>query len=424
MAAALLVGCASTDSRPEQRGDEIVFMIIGGQDEREIFRDLTDSYNRALPPGRSRINMIHTPDAAYLDKLKTQLLTPTPPDIFFLLDFHMVDFAEAGVLQPLEGFVERDPEFDADDFFPQAFQALSYEGHLYGIPRDVTPLVIFYNQDIFDEEGIPYPTEGWSWDELVTYGRKLVKRDAAGRITRFAIAPIGYDDQAFLQPFTLQNGAAYYDEETGTFSFDQPRVVEAWQFLADWSLRYRISPFVGASEVQQTGDQLFASERVAIIISGRWMVPTLRKIKSFRWDAAPMFHNRARATTTIVSGYFIARGSPRQEEAWEFIKFITGKEGQRRLAERGLLVPSRKSVAYSDAFIDPSVPPASDHVFLEAIEYGYHVVHLPGAQEFQEAVLKPEVDEIFYGMTPAAEAMRRIQAKAEAFTAGRRRGVR
>ena len=65
--------------------------------------------------------------------------------------------------------------------------------------------------------------------------------------------------------------------------------------------------------------------------------------------------------------YCITAGSDAKDAAWRFLEFALGPEGQRIAAGSGRTVPSLRSVAESDAFLDPEADPAHSQVFLEQI---------------------------------------------------------
>ena len=50
------------------------------------------------------------------------------------------------------------------------------DGSTYGIPVGFTTHCLFYNKDIFDEAGVEYPTEDWTWDDLQEAARRSLKR--------------------------------------------------------------------------------------------------------------------------------------------------------------------------------------------------------------------------------------------------------
>ena len=63
----------------------------------------------------------------------------------------------------------------------------------------------------------------------------------------------------------------------------------------------------------------------------------------------------------------MTKASQNKDAAWSFMEFALGPEGAPDRRRSGRTVPSLKSVAESDAFLDPSVKPANSQVFLDTI---------------------------------------------------------
>src|SRR5699024_11453525 len=55
----------------------------------------------------------------------------------------------------------------------------TYEDKVYAVPKDVDTIALWYNKTMFDEAGIPYPDETWTWDKLVEVAKQLTKPDGS-----------------------------------------------------------------------------------------------------------------------------------------------------------------------------------------------------------------------------------------------------
>ena len=83
-------------------------------------------------------------------------------------------YANAGVLEDLTSYNQ---QFGFENFYKKSLEALSWNNHIYAVPRDVSNLVIYYNKDIFDKYKVPYPKSGWTYEEFfvkiknMTYGK-------------------------------------------------------------------------------------------------------------------------------------------------------------------------------------------------------------------------------------------------------------
>ena len=150
-----------------------------------------------------------------------------------------------------------------------------------------------------------------------------------------------------------------------------------------------------------------------MLMESRRVVPTLRAAASFRWDVAPFPTIAEPATVLHADGYCITASSSRVEDAWRFLEFALGTDGQRVMAATGRTVPSAIEVAESDAFLDPSVMPASGAVYLDQLAYARQVPATPSwprvedaanailEEGFYEPAARPETSELALAMLRA-----------------------
>src|SRR5919205_4394638 len=71
-----------------------------------------------------------------------------PPDVFYVDSNVAPDWMSQGVLQPLDSYVKQS-KFSLKPFFPRLVDAFRWKGHLYGLPKDWSPLALEYNKAMF-----------------------------------------------------------------------------------------------------------------------------------------------------------------------------------------------------------------------------------------------------------------------------------
>ena len=95
---------------------------------------------------------------------------------------------------------------------------------MYGIPKDKDTVCLVYNKEMFDQAGVAYPDENWTWDDLVDASQKIY--DATGKYGYMAYC----DDQLGYWNFVYQNGGYILNEDKTAAGFDQPATIEAMKF--------------------------------------------------------------------------------------------------------------------------------------------------------------------------------------------------
>jgi len=300
--------------------------------------------------------------ADYFECIEAMFKDGSSPDVLGVEIGPYAMWIEKGMLENLTPYLQRD-NFDWSDFFPEAKDAFTYEGNIYGLPRDVSGVVLAYNQDLFDAAYIRYPptswdSSEWTWDDFLNACRSLT--DASGSQFGFVLS--------YYEPFVWSNGGDIFDDEKAPTAcvIDRPEAVEALQWLADLRFKHHVVP-LPEEQGEQGALEMFASGKIGMVLIGRWDVPWLRERANFRWNAALIPAGKAgRVTLRGGTALGISTQSKHRDAAWEFIRFATSSEGIAFTARGGRTTPARKSVANSDIFLKPG-PPTNNQVFLDTI---------------------------------------------------------
>jgi len=145
-----------------------------------------------------------------------------------------------------------------------SYEYFQKDGKLYGLTEKMSDVVMYYNKDLFDEAGLDYPTEDWTWKEELEAAQTLTKEGVYG-----TYAPVTYNE---LYKTVVQNGGALFDEN-GTPTLDSEENIEAFQWMLDKMLEYNVQP----TPEQMSGkspEDMFKNGEVAMIRTGSWMVTT------------------------------------------------------------------------------------------------------------------------------------------------------
>jgi multiple sugar transport system substrate-binding protein len=153
---------------------------------------------------------------------------------------------------------------------------------------------------------------------------------------------------------------------------------------------------------------LFSGGKAAMFYSGLRWTPQFREIRNFDWDVAmfPGFPGVPRAFPTGGSGYGILKSSANKKAAWEFIRFITGGEGIKKMMADGLVQPASMDLAHSRAFTD-GLPPFNKKLLLEAV---HHVKYAPfcGNWIAVRGTINDALEKVWLGQENVEEVMGRL----------------
>lgn len=411
-----LAGCTSP-AKPQAESPVAVRVAYwGGPEELAIIQDVIQQWQRQHPDIKVRLE--HTPFSVYMSRLLTRMAGDVAPDIMATEVNMFVNFWAKGTLLPLDPFIERDPTFRLQDFFPDVLRRFTVDGHVYAIPRDTAPFAcVFYNKRLFDEAGLPYPTDHWTWADLLRLATQLTNTED-GRIVQYGVYAWAW------QNFVYSNGGRLVDDlySPTRCLLDDPKAIEGLQFYADLMNTHHVAPTpVALGSLAMGAQQLFMTQRVAMFSSGIWETPILRTLTGFDWDVAmfPKGPSGIRAFGTGGTGYCMLKSTKHPEAAWEVLKALAGPEAQARLAALGLTQPALRPVAEGPQWAQSPLPPAHKGMLNEAVKYVVYEPFIPEWREISELHILPELDLVFNGKQSAAAAAAKIVPKVNAALAQR-----
>jgi multiple sugar transport system substrate-binding protein len=114
----------------------------------------------------------------YYARLLTQIAANDAPDIMQIGDDAVPQFVGSGAFLPLDDFIsgsEGNAPLDPNIYLPGLLAPGQYQDQQWLLPKDYSPLAIYYNKKIFDEFGVDYPQDGWTWDEFLTTAQALTQ---------------------------------------------------------------------------------------------------------------------------------------------------------------------------------------------------------------------------------------------------------
>lgn len=316
----------------------VQFASWGSESEIKILKPLLNKFEQENPD--IKIDFLHIPQN-YFQKIHLLFASNTSPDVIFINNQYLPVYANAGVLEDLS---DKDSHFSYDEFYPESLMALSWNGKIYAVPRDVSTLLIFYNKDIFDRYNVPYPKKNWTMDEFLRTAQKLTHRPDVFGIS-FEEEPL------FYLPYLTVNGGGF---ESGVFENIESR--SSLAFYAGLRNKYHVAPLKEES-ASATMAQMFLQEKLGMHLSGRWLVPKYREEAKFDWDVVEFpAGNNGSVVPLDASGWAISKSSRHKKEALMLIKYLSSEACSKEFTKSGLIVPARIDTAISKVFLDGQKP--------------------------------------------------------------------
>ena len=337
----LLTGCHQNGNP-----DYLTFSTWGSQTEIKIIKSLINDFTTKT---NIKVKIIHIPQN-YYQKLHLLFASKQEPDVIFINNYYLPLYAKSNHLLDLTN----DFEVEKNNYFQNSLRALSVDNKLYAIPRDISSMVVYYNKDIFKQKNIAYPNKNWTIDDFFDDVRKI----SDGNIFGINLE----SDIIYWQQLLWSNNEFIFNND-GDFVLSKN--TDTLKKYIELRTKDIAAP-TKAQIANKTTAQLFLEQKIAMQISGRWLVPKYRNEARFDWDIINLPNGiNGSVSASDSSGWAVSKNTKKKEEAIKLIKFLSSSQSIEKLAKTGLITPARKDIAYSDLFLRKDLKPSNSIIFLE-----------------------------------------------------------
>lgn len=345
----------------------------------------------------------------YYGRLLTAVAAGDAPDILQIGEDALPQFVERNALVPLDRFVFGAYPLDTDMYLPGLLEAGQWQDRQYLLPKDYSTLAVFYNKRIFDEYGVPYPEQGWTWDEFLETAQALTQdTDGDGNTDLWGVQlPASWATGFEYWAATAGGSLISSDGQQFEGYFDSPEVAEAVQFYGDLYNKYGVAPLPVDLSRFGGGNRQFENGQAAMLFFGRWPQSSLLENPAVDLAVVGPPQSERQVNILIWSGFGISSGSANQEAAWRFLRFYSGQPGAEVWKDWAL--PAVESVAEQAGLTDDPI----EGVWLEELNYltprGY--TYTPHWERTAAPALRRVLDKII--IDPETDVETLLQAVAE-----------
>lgn len=213
-------------------GDKTTITLTtwAGADESNELQAVIDKVNAEA----TDFEIVHQANPAdYYTKIQTMIAGNTAPDLMWLSQEYVANFADNGAIMDITDQVAAlgdMPAAQLDDYYPGSIAVARYNDRLYGLPWIAQPVVLYYNPEMFEAAGIDPPDETWTWDTFKEAARNLTLKDDSGNITQYGTAFNGWPP---VHMFIWQAGGEVISPDLQSSPIDSPEAVQGAEFYAD-----------------------------------------------------------------------------------------------------------------------------------------------------------------------------------------------
>lgn len=373
------------------------------QAEQDVYQKISDDLSAQLAADGIKLQYDPAPVTGYEDKLKAEFSAGNAPDIVWIPGASTADYAKLGVILDIKSLADADTTFKLSDYYDAPMKELENGGKLWGLPRDISTLVIYYNKDLFKKYAVDDPADlaaqgKWNWENFERVAKELT--NATDKTYGFSMSNWwglwGY--------FVNAGGGSLFNADRTACGLTDPGSVAGLEFMRKLFLDDKVATPPGVEG--GVGETDFLAGNVGMFPNGRWMTPGMRANAAFDWGVVEMPEGSGQKSSWLFWGpYVISAKSQYPEQAFKVLKALTSPEVQGQVAALGSNIPSNKAQAAVDAFLN-SKPPADNSPFVKSAEYAQAEIPLFTGNwgDIVNGIYQPNVDNIFAGKMTAEEA--------------------
>lgn len=352
-------------STPPFPSKEVTLRFWGIFDDSDVYQPIIEAYQKEHANVKIEYRKFLWDD--YESSLVNALAARRGPDIFMVHNSWLAKHADK--LAPAAKSIS--------DSYRKTFERSTSrdtmrDGNLYLLPLFIDNLALFYNRDLFAQEGLSNPP--LTWKQFNEYARTLKRFSPDGMLTR-AGAALGTSSrninrasdillflffQNGVQPLDLKNRTVPWKEDDEALE----RAKDALSFYT--SFADPSEEVYTWNEKQPYSIDAFFSGRVAMMLNYAYNIPVIKSkapYLNFGVASLPTKETSGRGRVTIANywGVGVSSASDEPEVAWDFLQFLTSQEqyplyiaATGRLSSRYDVLEKQKADPLLRAFIDQS----------------------------------------------------------------------
>ena len=377
-------------------GSNNLIFSMGPDDTKKTMSRLVDKFNKQSKDFKVTYRVMPSDTGQYFDKIRTQFQAASADiDVIGGDVIWPAQFAANGWIADL---TDKFPKSEQSKFLKAPIDSVTYQGKVYGVPWYTDAGMLYYRKDLLEKSGYSGPPK--TWDELQEMAAKVSKDQG----TKYGFVFQGDQYEGGVcdgLEYVWTNGGDVLDpKDPNKVIIDSPE--SAAGLAAERSmLSSGAAPQAVSTYQEAETDAAFFQDPGNAVFARQWpygyaYLDTKGYLKQDQVGVGPLPVDEGYPLASCLGGWdmLINAQSDMQEEAWEFIKFMTSPEQLKFRAVKATVLPTR-SALLTDPEIEkiPVVSqgrPAIEHTHPRPVSPYYSDMSLEMNEQFN-ACLKGDV---------------------------------
>ena len=186
------------------------------------------------------------------------------PDVFWMHANESMRYMSNDMLLDLTDKIAASDKIAIENYPADIWEIYSLDGKNYAVPKDVDTIALWYNKEIFDQAGVEYPNDTWTWEDFIEAATTIYEKTGI-----YGYCMSSDDYQEGYASWIYSYGGTMIDYDPLQSGWDKPETIEAMELL-DTLLKSGAMP--SQEEISENAkDVLFNSGKVAMTTLGSWI---------------------------------------------------------------------------------------------------------------------------------------------------------
>ena len=279
------------------------------------------------------------------------------PDVFWMHSNVAQMYMENDLLLNLDDYIANDDAIDMANYYEGIVNLYNSDGVQYAVAKDHDTIALLYNKAIFDKYGVEYPTDDWTWEDVLAAATAITEAGKDDGVYGYALNTSNNQDGWYN--FVYDYGAQVITDDHKGTTIGSEEGKAAMEMV-----RKLLEVAVPQTVLAETGtDSMFNSGLAAMITQGSWMINTFYTAENsadYAWAMIPYADANGngacdegeRQSCYNGLGWAAAANTADPDAAYSLISWFCNEENQIKQAELGVTMAGMPGIseAFASAF--------------------------------------------------------------------------
>jgi multiple sugar transport system substrate-binding protein len=312
----------------EPAAEQVVLKLSTWQtDGKAKWSEIIPKFEEKYPNIKVELDLLNEKgdSVASMQKLDLMAASNDQLDIVELPYTNYTQRADIGMLEPLDGYIEKDGYKYEDEYLVDT----KVNGKVYALPSSMQRWFVLLNKEMLDEAGLTVPTD-WTWTEFAEYAQKLTKGEGATK--RYGAYLHNWPDYFQLQLMSKPTDNTFLKADGTSNALDpafkanlemmkkmmyEDKSANAYEDIISQKLAYRNQYFNGLAAMLPMGDWMVAESGGTDAIPANFVTA---------FAPIPRLDGESKHYTPVQPTYMgVAANSKNKEAAYTFVRWYTSE---------------------------------------------------------------------------------------------------